>query len=74
MNPNPNNPPIPRRDFLARAAKAGAIVAATGGIGYWLNDQKGPSGKPVSENVSLPDFSLPKLGKRMSIITGADRV
>lgn len=63
-----------RRDFLVRAAKAGAIVAATGGVGYWLHDQKGSTGKAVIESVSLPDFSLAKIGKRMSIITGADRV
>ena len=74
MNPKHSNPPIRRRDFLTRAAKAGAIVAATGGVGYWLHDTQGPTGKPTAETVSLPDFSLPKLGQRMSIITGSDRV
>jgi uncharacterized protein (DUF362 family) len=74
MNPNHSNPPVRRRDFLTRAAKAGAIVVATGGVGYWLHDTRGPTGKPAAETVSLPDFSVPKLGQRMSIITGSDRV
>lgn len=74
MNPPPKSNPMPRRDFLTRAAKAGAIVAASGGVGYWLHDRNGPTGKSVAETVSLPDFSLPKLGQRMSIITGSDRV
>lgn len=74
MSPDPTTPPLPRRDFLARAAKAGALVAAAGGVGYWLHDPKGPPGRAAAETISLPDFSLPKLGKRMSIVTGSDRL
>lgn len=74
MTRNPQPDPMPRRDFLVRAAKASAVVAATGGLGYWLHDSKGPTGKSAVASVSLPDFSDPKLGRRMSIITGSDRV
>jgi uncharacterized protein (DUF362 family) len=65
---------ISRRDFLARAAKAGAAIAATGVIGYWLYDRTGPKAQTVTELVSLPDFSLSRVGPKMSIITGAERV
>ena len=66
--------PLDRRDFLLRAAKAGAAIVAAGGAGLWLHDRKGPSANVVSETVSLPDFSLPSTGPKLSIITGADRV
>jgi uncharacterized protein (DUF362 family) len=65
---------ISRRDFLARAAKAGATIAATGVVGYWLHDRIGPKAQTVTDLVSLPDFSLPQVGPKMSIITGAERV
>ena len=65
---------LDRRDFLMRAAKAGAAIVAAGGVGLWLHDRKGPAANIVSETVSLPDFSLPSTGPKMSIVTGADRV
>ena len=72
---NPDNAEaISRRDFLARAAKAGAAIAATGVVGYWLYDRTGPKAETVTDLVSLPDFSLPQVGPKMSIIIGADRV
>jgi uncharacterized protein (DUF362 family) len=71
--PGPLNP-LDRRDFLMRAAKAGAAIVAAGGVGLWLHDRKSPSANAVSETVSLPDFSLPSAGPKMSIVTGADRV
>jgi len=63
-----------RRDFIVRATKASAAIAATGAVGYWLYDRTGPTGQSVIQNVSLPDFSLPQAGNRMAIVTGADRV
>ncbi|MGD1019324.1 MAG: DUF362 domain-containing protein [Verrucomicrobiia bacterium] len=65
---------ISRRDFLARAAKASAAIAATGVVGYWLYDRTGPKAQMVTDLVSLPDFSLPRVGPKMSIVTGAERV
>jgi uncharacterized protein (DUF362 family) len=65
---------ISRRDFLARAAKAGAAVAATGVVGYWLYNRTGPKTQTVTDLVSLPDFSLPQVGSKMSIVTGTERV
>ena len=66
--------PHDRRDFLIRSAKAGAAIAAAGGLGLWLHDRQGPSGQPPGATVSLPDFSRPSAGPKMSIVTGADRV
>jgi uncharacterized protein (DUF362 family) len=63
-----------RRDFLSRATKAGAAIAATGVVGYWLYDRTGPTAQTVTDLVSIPDFSLPAAGRKMSIITGSDRV
>jgi uncharacterized protein (DUF362 family) len=63
-----------RRDFLARAARAGAAVAAAGGVGFWLHDRTGPVAGLRATTVSLPDFSIPRIGRKLSIVTGADRV
>ncbi|HTS18812.1 MAG TPA: DUF362 domain-containing protein [Verrucomicrobiae bacterium] len=65
---------ISRRDFLARSARAGAAIVATGVVGYWLYDRTGPNASSATDLVSLPDFSVPQLGPKMSIVTGADRV
>ncbi len=65
---------ISRRDFLARAATASATITATWIVGYWLHDRIGPKAQTVTDLVSLPDFSLPRVGPKMSIITGAERV
>ena len=47
--PHDNNS-ISRRDFLARSAKAGAAIAATGVVGYWLYDRpdRRPGARPSS--------------------------
>jgi uncharacterized protein (DUF362 family) len=68
------NQEIDRRDFLRRAGKAGAAVAAAGGIGFWLHDRQGPPATAPSKTVSLPSFSIPEQSGRMSIVTGPDRV
>lgn len=64
-----------RRAFLLRLMKAGALIGGAGAFSLWLYDGQGPgpSGGSSSELVSLPDFSMPELGARMSIITGHDR-
>jgi uncharacterized protein (DUF362 family) len=67
---------LSRRDFLVRSARAGLAIAAAGGIGYWLYDANGP-GRPAQEEagqVVLPDFSIPELQGKMSIVIGQDRV
>ncbi len=64
-----------RREFLLRTAKAGAAVAATCSLGYWLYESTPPAPwQKRHELVTLPDFSMPGLGPRMSIVTGRDRV
>jgi uncharacterized protein (DUF362 family) len=63
-----------RRDFLARAAKAGAGVALTAYLGYRLHDAEGPDASAeTARRTGLPDFSVPGAGSRMAIVTGDDR-
>ena len=63
-----------RRDFILRATKAGLAIAAVGTAGAMLHDRKGPSANALAETVSLPDFSIASAGRRISIVTGSDRV
>jgi uncharacterized protein (DUF362 family) len=64
-----------RREFLHRSARAGASVAGFGALSFWLYDKKGPQADSDRETpVSLPDFSVKEVGRKMSIVRGADRV
>jgi len=64
-----------RRAFLLRSAKAGAGIAAAGGMGLWLYDSKAPKRSQEQEGlVTLPNFSIPGMGSQMSIVRGEDRV
>lgn len=64
-----------RRHFLIRSAKAGLSIAAGCTIGYWFYDPMGPGYFPnPPENVSLPDFSVPGVERRMGVIKGNHRV
>ena len=71
-----NNKNFGRRQFLARAGKAGISIAAAGTISYLLYDHEGPKpGVKAKELVTLPDFSVPhKVGQTISIVQGSDRV
>ncbi|MFO7708632.1 MAG: DUF362 domain-containing protein [Desulfobacterales bacterium] len=70
----PNPDPLSRREFLSRAARAGAILAAAGAVGTLAHDPSGPSPARVKiDGASLPDFSVPAAGRKMSIARGADR-
>ena len=74
MNPNSKNTEWTRRHFLARSVKAGLSIAVAGAIGYEFYDPIGP--KPLLETietVKLPDFSIPDLAGRMSIVRGSQR-
>ena len=75
MNNDSNKNEVNRRHFLMRSVKAGLSMATACTVGYWFYDPVGPghsSKKP--ENVNLPDFSVPGLGSRMSVIRGKNRV
>jgi len=65
-----------RRQFIARACKAGVSIAAAGAASYLLYDRKGPKpGVKARDLVTLPDFSIPDVnGRTISIIRGSDRV
>jgi hypothetical protein len=56
---------------MARVVKAGGAIAAAGTIGFWFHDSVGPGRLKENEaGIRLPDFSIPDLGPRMSIIRG----
>jgi uncharacterized protein (DUF362 family) len=74
MKPADQISPANRRDFLTRAAKAGAAIAVTGATGLWLHDRQAPPANAAAPTVSLPDFSVPAPGGKLSIVTGRDRV
>jgi len=64
-----------RRDFLLRLLKGGLSITAACTLSYWLYDGIGPHpGQEQEEKVTLPDFSMPSLRGKMSIVTGLDRV
>ncbi len=64
-----------RRQFLARAGKAGISIAAAGLISYQLYDKHGPrTGVDAKSLVTLSNFRVPhKAGQTMSIVNGPDR-
>lgn len=73
MNSGPDHK-INRRQFIRRSAKAGASILAAGAISYWFYDPTAP--RPSSEDttaVQIPDFSMPEIGQRMSIVEGSNR-
>jgi uncharacterized protein (DUF362 family) len=64
-----------RREFLLRTAKAGVSIAAACFLSYWLYDETDPGSSQNGDDVvTLPDFSIPGLGGKMSIVTGRDRI
>jgi len=66
--------PMNRRQFMARSAKAGTSILAACSLGYWFYDSAGP-GRSAENTaaVQIPDFSMPRLGQRMSIVRGSIR-
>ncbi len=75
MNPDPEKNDMTRRQFMTRAAKAGVSITAAGAAGFWFHDSKGPGrSKEIETDIRLPDFSIPDLGPKMSIIRGRSRV
>ncbi|MCK8600847.1 DUF362 domain-containing protein [Desulfoferrobacter suflitae] len=76
MNESPRDSSMNRREFLSRTLRAGVLAAAAGSLSYWLYDGRGPGPDSTAQGnlVVLPDFSVPELSGRMSVITGADRI
>jgi uncharacterized protein (DUF362 family) len=75
MNPDPEKNDLTRRQFMTRAVKAGVSIAAAGAAGFWFHDSRGPGrSKEIETDIRLPDFSVPQLGPKMSIIRGRSRV
>jgi len=74
MNPDSDTNELTRRQFMTRAVKAGAAIAAAGAVGFWFHDSAGPGrSKETEADIRLPDFSIPGLAPRMSIIRGPRR-
>jgi uncharacterized protein (DUF362 family) len=70
----PADETLSRREFLGRAAKAGASLAAAGAIAYATHDPAGPGPASVKPQAApLPDFSIPGQGNKMCIAHGSDR-
>lgn len=64
-----------RRQFLSRSAKAGTAVIAACGISYWLYDSSAPAPSVDTHSKSgFPNFSIPELENKMSIVHGENRV
>lgn len=73
MNSDPGHK-IDRRQFMTRSAKAGASILAACSISYWFYDSTGPGRTEEDATVvQIPDFSMPQLGQRMSIVNGSSR-
>jgi uncharacterized protein (DUF362 family) len=70
-----NNEKIQRREFIARASKAGISIAAAVAACSLLYDSAGPSAqRPSAQQASFPDFSIPPQdGKTIGIVKGFDR-
>jgi len=65
---------LSRREFIGRAAKAGACLVAAGAIAYATHDPAGPAPAVAGpQAAALPDFSIPGPGKKMCIARGAER-
>jgi uncharacterized protein (DUF362 family) len=59
---------------MVRSAKAGASILAACAIGYGFHDRTGPSGQSEdTAALEIPDFSMPALGARMSVVRGGNR-
>ncbi|MGD2186034.1 MAG: DUF362 domain-containing protein [Desulfobacterales bacterium] len=69
-----DNHHLNRRQFMVRSAKAGASILAACSIGYWFYDSAGPGRlEKDTTRLQIPDFSMPQLGQRMSIVRGGSR-
>jgi uncharacterized protein (DUF362 family) len=64
---------LSRRQFINRLAKAGLSITGAGALGYFFYDPVGPSGSLEGELVSIPDFSMPRAGKKMAVVRGSVR-
>ncbi len=73
MNSEQSEKQISRRKFISRVTKAGVSIAVAGGLGYTFYDSVGPSGALTKSVVSVPDFSMAELGKKMAVARGEDR-
>ncbi len=74
MNQHSKGDSLNRREFLGRTVKAGASVVAACSLTYWLYEGTPPgSSQNGGELATLPDFSIPGLRGKMSIVTGRDR-
>jgi uncharacterized protein (DUF362 family) len=64
-----------RRQFLSRSAKAGTAIIAACGISYWLYDSNAPAPSvDTPSKLGFPNFSIPELENKMSIVHGENRV
>jgi len=59
---------------MVRSAKAGASILAACSVSYLFYDRAGPGRlENGTAGVQIPDFSVPQLGQRMSVVRGSSR-
>lgn len=73
MNTMMNNDELNRRKFIKRLTKAGVSIAGACALGYLFYDPIGPSGSLEGSLVSVPDFSMPQVRKKMAVVRGSVR-
>lgn len=65
---------ITRRQFLARGAKAGLLLAGAGGVGAGLYHAQAPEPQASGQAImGLPSYARPQMAGRVAVVTGADR-
>ncbi|MDB9822875.1 DUF362 domain-containing protein [Deltaproteobacteria bacterium] len=64
---------INRRHFITRVTKACLSIAGACALGYFFYDPNGPKGSQDESLVSVPDFSMPEVGKKMAVVRGSSR-
>jgi uncharacterized protein (DUF362 family) len=68
------DPPIDRREFMARCTRAGLSVAAASAVSLGFYSSKAPEGfSDSSASVEIPDFSIAEMPPRICIAHGTDR-
>ena len=68
------DPPIDRREFMARCTRAGVSVAAASAVSLGFYRSEAPEGfSESSASVEIPDFSIAEMPPRICIARGTDR-
>lgn len=68
------DPAWSRREFLRRLGVSGGAAVALGAMGWWRHDRSGPPAPSATvASFAYPDYRMPGLASRLSVVTGGDR-